>query len=386
LASFLIIISESVNAMKINFVISSLGNGGAERVLAKMANFWVERGHDVKIITFSDDTESFYILNNKINVLGLNLKKQSVSILGGIVNNIKRIKILRNVLVSGNPDIVISFMDTTNILTILSLLTTGLPLIVSERINPLYNNTISLGWKLLRWLLYPLASKIVIQTEDILNCFKKGIRKKCIIIGNPVTKPAFDYPIQKDTRRIIALGRLCNQKGFDILVDSFKLVLNTNMEWKLFIFGEGPDRSFLQSKIDSLDLQDKVILAGITQDPNLEISKSEIFVLSSRFEGFPNALCEAMACGIPIISTDCPSGPSEIVQDHINGLLVPVENVHKLAEALNELIQDPQKREFLGENAKSIVNKYSIQSIMDKWENVINEISGVYRKRGRYII
>lgn len=361
--------------MNITLVISSLKCGGAERVMSNMANYWSQKGYEVYIVKFDNSLdEPFYNLSNRINVTSLDLYKVSHNLFYSIINTFYRINKIRKAIVKTKPDVVISFIDIVNIFSIISLLGTGIPIIISERVNPKFHN-IGAKWDHLRRFIYPLASKIVIQTDDIMDYFNK-VRKKCIVISNPVKEPGsyIKNPRPEIHRRIIAIGRLNYQKGFDLLIKAFKIVSISHDDWVLCIFGEGSERGSLEYLINELSLKDKVILSGITDTPYDEIIKSDIFILSSRYEGFPNALCEAMACGMPVISTDCPSGPSSIIKDGYNGILVPSENIEALAAAMIDLIVNERKRNDLAKNATNILDIYSEDAIMTKWEDVIRKV------------
>ena len=170
---------------------------------------------------------------------------------------------------------------------------------------------------------------------------------------------------------IVAAGRLAPQKGFDLLIDAFSQIAERHPQWSLKILGEGPSRAALKQLIVSKRLADRVILAGWQNDPASVLRQAEIFVLSSRFEGFPNALLEAMACGLASISFDCESGPAEIVRDGIDGLLVAREDTAALATAIERLIDDASLRNRLGAEAVHVVERFGVEQYFARWDAVL---------------
>jgi glycosyltransferase involved in cell wall biosynthesis len=178
----------------------------------------------------------------------------------------------------------------------------------------------------------------------------------------------------KTEKVIVAMGRLDHQKGFDILLDAFSRVRDRCPEWRLHIFGEGPLRTELEELVDKLGLTASVRLPGWTQDPFSEFKHGDLFVLSSRFEGFPNVLCEAMACGMPVIATDCPRGPREIVRPGVDGLLVPPEDVHALALAMHRLMCDEVERRRLASRAAEVASRFAPDKVMGLWEELLSTV------------
>ena len=171
------------------------------------------------------------------------------------------------------------------------------------------------------------------------------------------------------------MGRLVREKGFDLLLKAFSTVKKSYPEWSLTILGEGSLRSELECLSQSLDIVNSVHFLGRVKNPYEYLQQADIFVMSSRFEGFPNALCEAMACGLPVISTDCPSGPPEIIRDGVDGILVKNENVEALTEAMSHLISDEKQRQKLGNAAKAITQRFNLDNIMDVWNKLLKEIT-----------
>lgn len=361
--------------MKLTLVISSLELGDSERVMSLMANYWAAKGWEITILTF-DDEIPFYQLDERVNHIGLGIGLNSPNVLMGAKNNFRRIQALLGAIASLKPEVVISFMDRTNVLTILATRSLNLRVIVSEHIDPtLYS--IGTTWDSLRRWTYPFASKIVVPTQRTSDYFLSELRLPNCVIPHPVVLPPnFENisKIENPLRSLIAIGRLTQQKGFDLLLKAFAKLKDRHPDWILSIFGDGELRPELEALRDKLKLQTRVYFPGAVKNVYETLKQGDMFVLSSRFEGFPNALCEAMACGLPVIATDCPSGPREIIRDGIDGILVPSENIAALSAAIANLMVDEQKRHDLSTHATEIVERFSIEKIMPMWEELLAEV------------
>ncbi len=361
--------------MKMTLVISSLNAGGAERVLSILANAWAEQGHEVTIITFEvPHYKSFYPLSPKVTLYNLDLLNRGTkNSLVKAFKVLRRFRILRKTIKDQKADCIISFMDTVNILTILSTIGLKVPVIISERVDP-HHHSIGLFKDFLRKWTYPLAHHIVVQTTQVKNYFSKKLHNIISIIPNPVSKPSNDLQetaIDFENKQIIAIGRLDPQKGHDLLLQAFSMVHKQHSDWELVVWGEGDERKALEALRDRLELKAHVQFPGLTKNVYQALSKGSLFVLASRYEGFPNSLCEAMATGLPVVAFDCGSGPIDIIRHEIDGLLVPAQNVAFLADAMLKLIQNVELRKQYGNSAKEITDRFSLSNILDKWNAVI---------------
>lgn len=363
--------------MRLTLIISSLSSGGAERVMSTMANYWATKGWEITLLTFVDSTTPpFYELDSRICHIPLGVAGESPNPIIAIWNNLKRIRTLRAAIGNSKPDAVISFMDTTNAIALLATRGLNVPVVVSERNDPA-RRRIGRIWEQVRQWTYPFADRIVVQTKRAQNYFSSNLQARACIIPNPVLLP----PKEKERldkllgkRSLIAMGRFERQKGFDLLLQAFAKLKDLYPEWTLTILGEGTLRSDLESLCNQLGLIDRVHFPGRVKNPYKFLKQADLFVMSSRWEGFPNALCEAMACGLPVISTDCSSGPREIIRDGVDGILVPNEDVLELTAAMERLMSDEEERKRLAACAPEVTERFSLEKIMGMWEVVLKEV------------
>nr|WP_306672176.1 glycosyltransferase family 4 protein [Geothrix sp. SG10] len=361
---------------KVCFFIWGLRAAGAERVLSILANEWSAKGWQVVVLTMEDGrTEPFYPLAPAIELRPLDLLEDSHSALSGLLHNLRRILKLRRVLREVRPTVLVSFIDKANILAILASRGLGIPIVISERTDP-SRRTLGRLWDTLRDLTYPRADAIVFQSQAVLEWFPVRVRTKGLVIPNPVIAPppcAADGPKPGATRRLVAIGRLAHVKGFDLLLRAFAVARKQVPGWTLDIWGEGPERKALEEQAMALGLGGEVRFPGLTDRPFEVLRGADVFVLSSRAEGFPNALVEAMACGTPVISTDFGGAAREIVREGIDGLLVPSEDPAALAGALVGLMADPAARERLSGRAVEVVQRFSSGRILALWEQALGQ-------------
>lgn len=345
--------------------------GGAERIVALLSNYWVEKNMQVDIFTFdNENNRSFYELNptvmhHHLGVIGKNDGK-----IGGFRGNIAKIIAIRNGIKSIKPDVIISFIDQTNVLTILASAFLRVPVIVTEHVDTRYYSP-GKFWEILRMVLYPFASSMVAVSKGVLESFPRYMRRNAVVIPNPINIIKTDKIINKRERKtIIAMGRLTYQKGFDILIRAFDRIKEKHSDWDLEIYGEGPLRNDLEKIVANLKLQERIKLPGLVTEPEEKLSAADIFVLSSRFEGFGIVIIEAMACGLPVISFDCPSGPSEIINNGVDGVLVPAGDIAALSKKMDGLMTDENKRKKIASNAVEAAKKYKIAEIAKQWNEL----------------
>jgi len=355
----------------IALIISSLNSGGAERVLSNLANHWALEGAQVDLITLVDSSvKPFYFLDEKVKLIQLNQSQYSSSLFLRTRNVLFRVLSLRKLFKFSNPDIMISFVDVTNLTSLLASIGLKIPLIVSERTNPCFHR-LPFFYKFLRKFLYPIAFCVVVQTRSAGNYFKRF--NNILTIPNFVIRPKRKKLCFKSVQKLISVGRLNPFKGLDTMIHAFFHLSLRYPCLKLVIYGEGPERKNLQKLIDSFGLQKKIFLSGVTFEIQEILSDSDIFIFPSRYEGFPNALCEAMSVGLPVVASNC-SGNVDIVRDGVDGRLFPVDDVNALIQILEELIEDEGQRRMLAKNAQSVCDRFSADGIFKKWDDLIESV------------
>ncbi len=302
--------------------------------------------------------------------------------LAGRDQTARRILALRRTIRRIQPHTIISFTSNVNIETLIATRGLGIPVIVSERVDPAMMPIDNWLRRQIQRAVLPQARTIVMQTERAKDCLTARARRRAVVIGNPVA-PVSGRTVDVATDEIglarpsiLAMGRLVEQKGFDLLIEAFARVHADYPLWTLTIIGGGPLLESLQQLCRRLKIDRFVRFAGRVTAPDEWLRQGDLFVLPSRFEGFPNALCEAMACGLPAIAADCRSGPRELIRPGIDGILVPPNDVAALAAALHRLMGDATLRHELGSRATEIVDRFSLARIMGKWESLLAEASG----------
>lgn len=353
--------------MKILFIIGSLAGGGAERVVSELANHMAEENEKISILTIAS-SKIGYEISQKVNVIDCS---QRTSVAG--VNFLKRINKIRYAIKTVKPDVIISFTVAVNIYSVLSCVGLKIKLILAERNDPRYDPTGRLA-RTLRSILYPMASNYVFQTNGEKEFFPKRIQKKSIVIPNPVN-PNLPEPYEGEReKRFVTAVRLAPQKNITMAIDAFEEVIKKYPEYIFEIYGDGPLRDELQKYIEKKSLMNNVFLKGRSDDLYNDINSASGFILSSNYEGISNSMIEAMALGLPTISTDYPSGGArELIRDHKNGLLVPVGDKETLSKYILELIENKQLARAISEQCIDIREKLEINSIISIWQKYIEQ-------------
>lgn len=369
---------------KIIFCINSLESGGAERVVSILSNYFSKK-NNVYIITVTKN-EIKYNLNSKIDVLTLSKKKNKIK--NKFINKctllpkfiIRTLK-MKNILKKIDADVIISFLPEASFISLLAN-KRHTKIIISDRNDPkieykskIYNSFFH--------KLYPKADGFVFQTDDAKKYFENNLsninKKKREIIFNPVNEKFIRKQKEsKIEKKIVSVGRLTEQKNFNLLIDSFYELNKKLPNYKLIIYGEGNLRKILETKINKLNLEGKIELPGVVPDIEQKISNSSLFVMTSNYEGMPNALIEAMCLGLPVISSNCPcGGPKMLINNDENGYLFEVGNVKELTSKMYKLLSDDNISDRFRLNSKKIIELVHPDIINKKWENFIEEIIGV---------
>lgn len=351
------------------FYINAIHEGGAERVIIQLAKHFAENGYKSILVTSFIDKNEYIVPEN---VIRLSLEG-NVILQSRLKKNIFRIVSLRRLCKKYNPVAVISFMAEPNYRAILA--TFGLPTktVISVRNDPQKEYAGKLGHFLASHLL-PMADGCVFQTDEAKRWFSLKLQRKSRVIFNDVDPVFFktEYVGGKD---IVALGRLTEQKNHEMLIKAFKTVHDKYPKEKLKIYGNGHLQNTLKQLIKELDLSDVVELAGLTTNAPEVLAHCKQFVLSSDYEGMPNALMEAMAIGVPSISTDCPcGGPKMLIENEVTGLLTPVGDSRALADAMMKYLSNESLAITIGKNAREQANKYKSDAIFLEWKDFVESI------------
>lgn len=353
---------------KIDIITRAMTSGGAERVIAQLANYFTEKDISCRIIT-TENGEVMYPLHEKIDIVAIGKKSNNK-----VIDRILRYKTIRIVVQKNKPDVVLTMPEDTGIYAILALIGTGIQVYVSERNNPWVMPDVKIT-RLLRKVAYPFAQGIIFQTQMAKSFFPQYIQKKGVVLQNPVDATRIPEPYIGERKKVFsAVGRLEPQKNFPMLIRAFSEFHKREKDYKLVIYGEGRERINIENLIKELHLENSVSLPGRNKDVLNCINDCAAFILSSDYEGMPNALIEAMCMGMPVISTDCPSGgPREIIENEKNGLLIPVNDELRMTQAMFNIIKDGDSC-LLGQNAYKIGKHLMDASVFEDWKNVlINE-------------
>ncbi|MFM0169884.1 glycosyltransferase family 4 protein [Paraburkholderia sediminicola] len=368
--------------MKILLFIHSLHYGGAERVAMNLSSEWVAQGLNVSVVTLTSTASDFYALHDSVERITLDLAGGSDGLAGAIFANARRMLALRRVLRQVKPDVVLGIETRPSILAILAGL--GLPckVIATEHIHPpmLFEGKL---WECLRRWTYPLADKVVALTQkskvwlqDNCNCKAVTVIPNSISLPIPVVEPVVppQQVVGAGRRVLLAAGRMAEQKGFDILIDSFDRIASNFPAWDLVILGDGDDRRSLVEQVAAAGLNERVLLPGQVGNMPDWYERADLYVLSSRFEGFSMTIVEAMASGCAVVSFDCDAGPGDIITHGHDGLLVrEVGDPQELANALSTLMSDDETRALMASRARAVVDRFSVARVFSMWRDVFTQ-------------
>ena len=348
--------------MKITFFIGHMGYGGAERVISLLANDYCRRGWDTDIVML--------LSNDLAQKLEPGVRLVDLSLGGGSYGKraLRWLKEVRGYLEKEKPDCVVSFIGRINALVLTAALGMKIPIVVSERNDPRHDGR---GKYMLAYCdaLYRTARAVVFQTKAEQECFSDVVKSKGVIIPNPVS---VEGAVRREQEgfHVVTAGRLAPQKNQAMLIDAMEIVRREIPEAKCTIYGEGELRQELERYVREKGMKDTVSLPGHALDIHERIADASVFVLTSEYEGLPNALIEAMMLGIPCITTDYP-GAEEVMENGVTGLIVPRGDAGALAGKLISLARDGQLGKALGENARADAEKYRTENVTRQWQNVI---------------
>ena len=352
------------------FYINSIHGGGAERVIIQLAHDFAKAGYRAILVTsFVDEGKEYAVPENveRLSIEDVEIKQSRLK------KNISRISALRKIIKREKPVAVISFMAEPNFRAVIATRGLKTKLIVSVRNDPNREYDGRLGRFIGRHILMH-ADGCVFQTEDAKQWFSRKLQAKSQVIMNDVKEEFFRVE-RKNPHNIVSVGRLSEQKNHSLLIRAFAKIADKYPEEKLLIYGTGTLKDELNQQIETFDLKERVILMGSTQDVPSVLASAKIFSLSSDYEGMPNCLMEALAAGVPSISTDCPcGGPRALIKDGEDGLLIPVGDEDAMAQALDRLLADFGYSESLGRKAKENAKKFHPDKIFKEWKDYVEQV------------
>lgn len=354
--------------MKILFLTSTLGYGGAAKMLAFAANGFSRKGDFVSVVAYKAKTAApSFDGNISLCLLGEELgDKGHVSILCRLRKEIQSVR----------PDVIVSFLSFPNFYAVLLGKLLHIPVIISERGNPYIAAT---GFKMkLIYAVMNMADGAIFQTDGAKSFFSKRLQKKSAVIPNPVVKRNKEvcYDIHCNNHEIVCIGRLENvQKRIDLLIDAMEIIVKEFPNAKLLIYGDGQDEEMLKRMASSKAYAANIKFIGKTSTPEECMVHSELYVIASDYEGIPNTLIEAMSVGMPVVATDCdPGGARMLITNRVNGIIVEKGNHLAIANAILEIYRDKKLKALISCNAKEICNTYKESRILDMWQSYLEEI------------
>ena len=368
--------------MRVLCVIAAMGPGGGERAMARLVTALADR-HQVAVLSWEPpEVAPFYpfppsVLYLRTGMLGGSGLERVRRMIGRLTSVRRQVRAFR-------PNLVLSFIDLTNVTAVLACLGTGVPVVVAERTDPSHHY-IPPFKAAVRTAVYGLAARIVVQTERVRRCFPAWLHSRIAIVPNAAPPPPVaarpGEPGPDGRFRVVGLGRLGPEKGFDRLIAAFGQIAGRHPLWDMAIFGEGGERAALEARIATLDLTGRVHLPGLTRTPEAELAASHLMAFPSHYEGFPNALAEGIATGLPAVAFTGVSGVEDLIMPGRTGLLAdPGQDMAGLAEALDRLMGDNAGRAAMGAAAREHARNWAPETVHRTWEAVL---ASVIRDGGR---
>ena len=349
--------------VKIVFVIPNMTGGGTERVISLFANEYARRGMDVAIMMFAGD-ECAYTVDERVELVCVSPQSH-----GNARVRLERLKNMRAYFKKNDGCYIFSFCTMGTVFGAIAAAGLHCPMLVAERTDPR-----SSGHDFIRNLAYRRARQLVVQTEESLNYLPSSFRKKAYRLPNPVDE-TIPRPFEGErTKRVVYLGRLEPEKNPMLLLEAFALFEKSFPKYRLEYYGAGSLEPELRRRAEELHLTSRVAWHGFCRDAKQQIVDAGIFVLPSNYEGISNAMVEALAMGLPVIATDCPiGGAASYIRDGENGLLVPVKDAEKMAEAMKRIAGDPKLAARLSHNAAKLREECPVDKVADR----LLEIAGI---------
>lgn len=352
------------------FIIHDMRGGGAQRVALTLIDEWIRQGRKVHVITWLAPETDFFVLPDAVRRTVIGKRPQNSGRLAAHLSNVRAISRIRRSLRRDNPKAVVSFITVTNIFVILAAFGLKNRLLISERNDPT-RQIAGPVWGALRWFLYRFADVVTANTTHAVEAMTGYVpTRKLAVVANPVVLAP---PVAPGDRSavILSVGRLVPQKNQRLIIAALSSLKTRAGDWRVEILGEGPERVALTALAESSGIADRVALPGTVPDPSPHYRAAGIFVLSSVYEGTPNVLLEAMAHGLPCIVSDSLPGALEYVEDRVSGLIFQSGDASHLAECLAALIEDPDLRRRLGDEARKRMEGYSVEKVSAQWDALL---------------
>lgn len=353
-------------------LIPRMGNGGAERVMATIANNLCKE-NDVQIVTMTD-AESFYTLDERVKITGLGQKmsrKNKISkIFTAAIGGLKAFFSLKKIVKKEKIDVLVAFLGPASFLAImLKVFGAKCRVIVSERCDPNERGKI---YRFFQRKFFPKADVIVCQSKKVTEFFKEKHRKKTAVIPNPIAASAIPSRFEGERRHtVVGVGRLDPQKNFEMLIRAFSRLPEKFSDYTLEIYGGGSSEEKLNALIEEKGLSERAKLMGVKKNVMHYVSDAALYVMSSNYEGFPNALAEAMATGLPVISTDFSTGVAGDIVKEENGIVVPVGDEEALLAAMEKMLSQRDKWEEISIENRKLLTTLSEERVIKMWESAL---------------
>jgi glycosyltransferase involved in cell wall biosynthesis len=368
--------------MRLLIYIHSLENGGAERVVANLANYWVSVGWEITVVTVAPASSDFYVLDPSVRRFALDLTGTSPNVLAGLVRTARRIRGLRGILRQVQPELALSAMHTANVvLAVAARAVPGVCAIGSEHNFP-PKAPMGILWETMRRHAYGRLAAVVALTQECASWLRANSHARQVpVIPNPVRWPLSRHEpcidpaafCAADRSILLGVGRLSTEKNFSTLIEVFARLAPRHPDWDLVILGAGPLRDALWAQVQAAGLAQRVLLPGSVGNMGDWYERASLYGMSSHFEGFPNTLVEAMAYGVPAVSFDCDTGPRDIIRHGVDGFLVAPDDGAGMEAALATLMGDDRMRARFAARATEARERFSLKKISSMWEAVFEQ-------------
>ena len=356
--------------LKYLFITRTLTGGGAERFVSTFASFLAEQGYDIHVLTY-EVSQKDYPLSDKVTRHVMPQVEDNLS------GKFLRIYRMQQALAEINADVLIPFIDTVVVCTYLANLSLGKKFVYTVRNSPWHDDAGRFS-KFMRRIIAQKADAIMLQNREQEEFFPASYQNRIYIVPNPVAqkfRQCCKEHYAENLTKLVAIGRLHTQKNFPLLMSALQKIAPENPDVRLEIYGEGDEKSALEAVIAQKNLSSVCCLMGRTMDVEGVLKESDLFVMSSDYEGMPNALIEALAMGVPCISSDCRTGPKSLVKEGQTGLLFETGNQDSLVEKLTWALQHPDLMNRMGKAAREdVLDTYRIEKTMSSFFEMMDGI------------